>query len=61
MSKEIFMPPHGCVGEIAKITGYSRKTVTTALRHNARGVKAEKVRQIYKEKYLKPIKGYENN
>lgn len=53
MSKEIFMPPHGCVGEIAKITGYSRKTVTTALRHNARGMKAEKVRQIYKEKYLK--------
>lgn len=47
----IFLPPHGCIGEIAKLTGYSRKTVTTALRNNARGVKADKVREIYLKKY----------
>ena len=47
----IFLPPHGCVGEIAKLTGYSRTTVTTALRNNARGLKADKVRKIYLEKY----------
>ena len=47
----IFLPPHGCIGEIAKLTGYSRTTVTTALRNKARGVKADKVRKIYLEKY----------
>ena len=47
----IFLPPHGCIGKIAKITGYSRTTVTTALRNNARGVKADKVREIYLKKY----------
>ena len=47
----IFLPPHGCIGEIAKITGYSRTTITGALRNKARGVKADKVRKIYIEKY----------
>jgi hypothetical protein len=47
----IFLPPHGCIGEIAKLTGYSRTTVTTALRNNARGLKAAKVREIYLKKY----------
>lgn len=49
----IFLPPHGCVTEIAKMTGYSRTTVMTALRKNAKGAKAEKVRQIFKAKYMK--------
>jgi len=49
--KMIFLPPHGCIGEIAKLTGYSRTTVTTALRKKAKGVKADKVRKIYLEKY----------
>jgi hypothetical protein len=47
----IFLPPHGCIGEIAALTGYSRTTVTTALRNNARGLKANKVREIYLKKY----------
>jgi len=47
----IFLPPHGCVSEIAKITGYSRTTVMRALRHKLKGVKADKVRKIYLEKY----------
>jgi hypothetical protein len=47
----IFLPPYGCIGEIAKLTGYSRTTVTAALRNNARGRKADKVRKIYLEKY----------
>ena len=49
--KMIFLPPHGCIGEIAKLTGYSRTTVTTALRNNARGFKADKVRKLYLQKY----------
>ena len=50
-NRMIFLPPHGCIGEIAKLTGYSRTTVTTALRNNARGLKAAKVREIYLKKY----------
>ena len=49
--KMIFLPPHGCIGEIAKITGYSRTTITNALRHKSKGVKADKVRGIYLKKY----------
>jgi hypothetical protein len=47
----IFLPPHGCIGEIAKLTGYSRTTVTNALRYKSKGIKADKVRKIYLEKY----------
>jgi hypothetical protein len=47
----IFLPPHGCIGEIAKLTGYSRTTVTNALRYSSRGLKADRVRKIYMEKY----------
>ncbi len=51
-SDDIFLPPHGCVSEIARLTGYSRTTVQMALRKNAKGVKAEKVREIFRTKYL---------
>lgn len=50
--KKIFLAPHGCVTEIAKLTGYSRTTVTKALRKDSKGVKAEKVRQIFQKKYM---------
>jgi hypothetical protein len=50
-NRQIFLPPHGCIGEIAKLTGYSRTTVTNALRHKAGGIKAYRVREIYLEKY----------
>ena len=54
-SKQVLAPPpHGWVGELAKLTGFSRVTVRTALRNSAKGVKAEKVRQLYREKYGKP-------
>ena len=49
---KIFLPPHGCVTEIAKLTGYSRTTVMKALRKKQKGVKAEKVRQIFRTKYM---------
>lgn len=50
--KKIYLAPHGCITEIAKLTGYSRTTITRALRNNTKGVKAEKVRQIFKAKYM---------
>ena len=50
--KEIFLSPHGLIAELARLTGFSRITVRTALRNGAKGLKAEKVRQLYKQKYL---------
>ena len=50
-TKTIFLPPHGLIAEMTKITGYSRPTITNALRHNSRGTKAEKVRELYVKNY----------
>jgi len=44
-------PPHGWVRKMVKLTGFSQPTITAAVRHNTRGVKAEKVRQLYRELY----------
>ena len=49
---EINLPHYGCIGELAKLTGCCRKTVYNALRRNSRGDKAEKVRALYRQKYL---------
>lgn len=48
----IFMPPRGIIKDLAEITGYSRTTITNALRYNTRGIKATKVRELYRVKYL---------
>ena len=50
-NRTIFLPPHGCIGEIATLTGFCRTTVTNALRYNAKGYKADRVRKLYIEKY----------
>jgi hypothetical protein len=52
MDNKIFLPPHGYISEIQKLTGYDRKTITCALRHNSKGIKAEKVREIFRKKYI---------
>lgn len=45
-------PPHrGFINELARLAGCHRETVSRAIYHNARGAKAEKVRQLYKAKY----------
>jgi hypothetical protein len=48
---KIKIPPFGWRKEIAKLAGCSVVTVCNAIRHNARGVKAEKVRRLYRKKY----------
>ncbi len=54
MKPAIYLPPHGLIAEIHRQTGYSRTTVTNALRKNAQGTKADKVREIYRKSYLAP-------
>ena len=49
---QIIIPPHGYIQEICGKLGCDRKTVYNALRKNARGKKAEKVREYYRIKYL---------
>ncbi len=49
---EIFVTPFGAIGEIAKIVGCSYPTVRNALRHKSTGPKAERVRQVYRAKYM---------
>ena len=44
--KQIVIIPYGWVKEIMDETGYSRLTVSSAVRYNTRGVKAEHVRQL---------------
>jgi hypothetical protein len=50
--KKIIAPKRGWMAELAKLAGCSKVTVSNAIHHNARGVKAEKVRQLYRAKYL---------
>ncbi|MDR2814649.1 MAG: hypothetical protein LBB79_08380 [Prevotellaceae bacterium] len=49
--KKITLPPTGYQRELAKLAGCSVQTVVAALRHNSKGIKAEKVRQLFRAKY----------
>lgn len=51
-NRKIIAPKPGWQTEIAKMVGCSRETVRQAIHYGARGVKAEKARQIYRAKYL---------
>jgi hypothetical protein len=42
---------HGWQTELAKLCKCSRITVGKAIHHNAKGVKAERVRQMFRLKY----------
>lgn len=48
-SKQI--PRHGYINKLAKLCNCSRKTVTRALFDGHTGAKAEKVKEMYREKY----------
>jgi hypothetical protein len=50
-SKKIVLPPTGYVQELARLAGCSMKTVNAALKHGGKGIKAERVRQLYRAKY----------
>lgn len=50
--QRLMFVPHGCIAEIHRITGFSRTTIYRALRQNTQGAKSEKVRQIFRKKYL---------
>jgi hypothetical protein len=55
-AKIIAPPKRGWQKELAKLANCTECTVNNAIHHNARGVKAEKVRQLYRIKYQLRIK-----
>lgn len=52
VDKMYLIPPRGYIQEIAKLAGCDRRTVWLALRYGANGKKAERVRAIYRAKYM---------
>jgi DeoR/GlpR family transcriptional regulator of sugar metabolism len=51
-TKELKVPDHGYVNELAKLCGCSRQTVRNALRTGMKGEKSDMVRKMYRTKYL---------
>ena len=45
-------PRRGFINELARLCGCSRQTVSTAIYENAKGVKADFVRKMYRTKYV---------
>jgi hypothetical protein len=50
-SERLVVPKRGWQKELATLAGCSERTVCAALHHNAKGIKAERVRQLYRAKY----------
>jgi DeoR/GlpR family transcriptional regulator of sugar metabolism len=51
-TKELKVPDHGYVNELAKLCDCSRQTVRNALRTGMKGEKSDMVRKMYRTKYL---------
>jgi hypothetical protein len=49
---KIIIPKRGWQKELARMAKCTECTVNNAIHHNARGVKADRVRQLYRIKYL---------
>lgn len=49
---EMVIAPYGAFKEVARLAGCSIPTVRAALRNNASGPKADKVKQIFRAKYV---------
>ena len=49
---ELKLAPHGVMTELARLSGCCRKTVYNALRRNSGGVKASRIRELYRARYV---------
>ena len=52
----IILPPKGWKKELAKLSKSCKKTVYNAIRCNGKGEKADKIRALYRAKYINPNK-----
>ncbi|MDR0295178.1 MAG: hypothetical protein LBH91_03170 [Prevotellaceae bacterium] len=53
METQLKVPKRGWQQELAKEAGCTAQTVILALHHGAAGKKADRVRRMYAEKYVK--------
>ena len=50
----IVLPPYKWKKELAKLSGACEKTVYNAIRKNSPGEKADKIRALFRAKYINP-------
>ena len=52
--KAIILPPTGWKKELAQLADATEKTVYNAIRKNSRGKKADKIRALFRSRYINP-------
>ncbi len=50
----ISLPPNGWKKELVKLSGACEKTVYNAIRCNSKGKKADKIRALFRSRYINP-------
>ena len=50
----ISLPPKGWKKELVRLSGACEKTVYNAIRCNSKGDKADKIRALFRAKYINP-------
>ena len=50
----ISLPPKGWKKELARLSGTCEKTVYNAIRKNSKSEKADKIRALFRAKYINP-------
>lgn len=53
-TQAIMLPPTGWKQELARLAGATEKTVYNAIRKNSKGKKADKIRALFRAKYINP-------
>ncbi len=53
-TQAIVLPPTGWKKELAQLANATEKTVYNAIRNNSKGKKADKIRALFRAKYINP-------
>lgn len=53
-TQAIIIPPIGWKKELAQLANATERTVYNAIRKNSRGKKADKIRALFRAKYINP-------
>lgn len=53
-TQAIILPPTGWKKELARLTNATERTVYNAIRKNSKGKKADKIRALFRSRYINP-------
>lgn len=53
-TQAIILPPTGWKKELAQLANATEKTVYNAIRKNSKGKKADKIRALFRSRYINP-------